>query len=53
MWCTLYCVAMATFIINKNGRSNFKSAEEGDTNTIMDILDHFLIISILLNGYVI
>ena len=31
----------------------FKSAEEGDTNTIMDILDHFLIMSILLNGYVI
>ena len=39
LWCTLYCVTMVTFIIQKD--TLFTAAREGDTNTLKNILDHY------------
>ena len=39
LWCTLYCVTMVTFIIQKD--TLFKAAKEGDTNTLKDKLDYY------------
>ena len=37
LWCTLYCVTMVTFIIQKL----FKAVREGDTNALKNMLDHY------------